>query len=168
MLNYTQRIRYKDACTQIALPTTNKQFLSICGNPKEVKRMLGLMTEIGIIQDAHTQYRFGCKESVAKTYFYFYENEQRFIKYCEDEQITAKTNVPNSVLHITPIPTNLPFSYDKVRISSDLSLLCLDDMSKDRFEKILSCLLYENYTFLDYYMNMLEKVNEFYKDTPEL
>ena len=162
--------RYNEGATIMPIPTTNKTLLGICGNSKEVSRLITFMKEIGLIAPYDETYHFGGENGRAKTYYYFYDNEKAVIEFCGQNNINAYEAL-NEVKEFLEDETIMIDSFDakQVRFSSQLLLLKPDNYSTAQFENYLTACLYRNYPELAYYQRIADKLNKYrYKDTPEL
>ena len=50
--------RVKEGTTIMPIPTTNKQMIRLCGNQREVSRLIGFMVDIGLIGVCDDSYQF--------------------------------------------------------------------------------------------------------------
>lgn len=91
--------RYSEGCTIMPIPTTSKKLISICGNHQEVSRLIKFMIEIGLVSVECEEYQYkAIKEEYnkSKSYRYYYDNEQKIIEYCRENNININI-VRNSV-----------------------------------------------------------------------
>lgn len=161
--------RYKDGATIMPIPTTNKQLISICGSQREVSRLIQFMTAIGLVSIADDTFYFGADGGKSKTYFYYRENEEKILSYCEENHIN-KYVVKN--ININPLLDKFSidnFDEKQVVFSSELHLLKPDNYSMSQFEDYLTNVLRANYPQLIHYQQLADEINEkYYKDYPEM
>ena len=167
-------IRYNEGCTKISIPTTNKRFLSICGNNREVSRIIQFMKQLNLIEVYDDNYQFNStnkKYNKSKTYKYYYENEVKLKEFCKINEIN-KINLKNFQPHNKKDFENCffqNFDTSSIRFSSKLQLLKIENISIKQFENLLSIVLYDNYPYLEYYQTLADKINKnYYKNYPEM
>lgn len=113
------------------IPTTNKHMLAIAGSPANASNLIKFMCQIGLISPECEKYRFGSryeKNNYAKTYRYYYDNEQKLLAYCEQEGIgefTTKNHARKKA-----VPTCSEIAVKDVAISSHLKLVKPKDFER--------------------------------------
>lgn len=164
--------RYSEGCTIMPIPTTSKKLISICGRQQEVSRLIKFMIEIGLVSVECEEYQYkAIKEEYnkSKLYRYYYDNEQKIIEYCKENNINinvARNSVYDTVVNRFKIDS---FDNAQVRFSSKLHLLKPDNYSVSQFEHYLTAVLYENYPLLKHYQLLADEINyKYYADYPEL
>lgn len=112
-VKYERNIRAAEGCTIMPIPTTNKHMLAIAGSPANASNLIKFMCQIGLISPECEKYRFGSryeKNNYAKTYRYYYDNEQKLIAYCllascwfmhAFAEITESVKATNKALQLT-------------------------------------------------------------------
>ncbi len=157
-------VRKKGCCTIMPIPWKSPELNKIWSN---VTRGKNLMIKIGLIQEYNGKYRFGAgRFNYGKTYAYFYENELKFIEYCEENNIKAFTIKNFNTLANTS--TNIQIDSSKVRIGTGLRLERPKGVSKPVFENEISKLIYKKYAELEYIQKLADEINEkYYVDYPE-
>ena len=83
-VKHERNIRAAEGCTVMPIPTTNKHMLAIAGSPANASNLIKFMCKIGLISPESEKYRFGSryeKNNYAKTYRYYYDNEQELLAY---------------------------------------------------------------------------------------
>ena len=144
--------------------------LAIAGSPANASNLIKFMCQIGLISPECEKYRFGSryeKNNYAKTYRYYYDNEQQLIAYCEQEGIgefTTKNHARKKA-----VPTCSEIAVKDAAISSHLKLVKPKDLSHTEFEDYVSELIYQRYPHLEAYQELVDEINEtHYSDYPEL
>ena len=149
-LAFVELVKYKrlrDAVTLMPISTNNKVYLKKFGDSKAMTRLINFMQDIGLISIANPNYRFNSKNpknNKSREFFYFHENEDALLAYCEENRIS----VPHKRTSSAPLFGRLEkgeVDVEKVRFSSKLKLKKADDFSKAEFEDLLRLALYENY-----------------------
>lgn len=175
---FTQRRRYKTGCTAIPIPTTSRQNLMIWGNKMAVSRAIDFMIEMGLITTYDEKYRFGVPYkggNYGKLYAYHKENEDKVIEYCKQEGI-EKYQIHNArppltkekIASIQATHRACSFEVSKVRFRKNLHLKKPDGVSVGQFKDYLIECLYHNYPEFWLHQQIVEKINEYYKDDPDL
>ena len=153
------------------IPTTNKHMLAITGSPANASNLIKFMCKIGLISPESEKYRFGSryeKNNYAKTYRYYYDNEQELLAYCEQEGIGEFSTKNCTRRKDAAIPDNLQISVKDVAISSHLKLMKPEGLSHTEFEDYVSELIYQRYPHLEAYQELVDEINEtHYSDYPE-
>lgn len=169
-VKYERNIRAAEGCTIMPIPTTNKHMLAIAGSPANASNLIKFMCQIGLISPECEKYRFGSryeKNNYAKTYRYYYDNEQKLLAYCEQEGIgefTTKNHARKKA-----VPTCSEIAVKDVAISSHLKLMKPKNLSHTEFEHYVSELIYQRYPYLESYQKLVDEINEtYYSDYPEL
>ncbi len=170
-VNNIKHRRSKTKCTIMTIPVKNKTNLAIWGSDKSVSNGIALMKKIGLISIENEMFRHHArnkKDNMAKTYRYYYENEQKLLQYCSTHGIEA-AKVENHIYKIDPSkPYRTDIDPSKVRFSHQLRLSKPSDMSVSEFEEALSLCLYENYPELTLHIDKANEMNDkFYRDYPE-
>lgn len=138
-VKYERNIRAAEGCTIMPIPTTNKHMLAIAGSPANASNLIKFMCQIGLISPECEKYRFGSryeKNNYAKTYRYYYDNEQKLLAYCEQEGIgefTTKNHARKKA-----VPTCSEIAVKDVAISSHLKLVKPKDLAHTEFEDYIS------------------------------
>lgn len=175
-----QRRRIRNTCTVMPIAITSAENLSIWGTEKNVSRAVDKMIEIGLISEHNEEYRFNAPfpyddENRCKTYKYYYENEQKFIAYCEAHDI--KKFKPVNVTELTEKDKKTiakvndrykQFKIEDVVFSSNLKLVKPIDVSTAEFETYLTWCLYNNYSEFRFHQIKVDEINDrYYKEYPE-
>ena len=166
--------RKKGVCTIMPISSTSKDLKKIWTN---VFRGRELMEEIGLIRIYSDEYnRFG-RRTFAKLYMYFYENELKFINYCEKNNISEldldlKEKENDEIVESDEINEDDEIDdvldETKVKIGKGLYLKKPASISCSEFEKQLLEIFKTNYPEYQKYKNMVDEMNEkYYKDKPE-
>ena len=144
--------------------------LAIAGSPANASNLIKFMCQIGLISPECEKYRFGSryeKNNYAKTYRYYYDNEQKLLAYCEQDGIgefTTKNHARKKA-----VPTCSEIAVKDVAISSHLKLVKPKDLSHTEFEDYISELIYQRYPHLEAYQELVDEINEtHYSEYPEL
>ena len=170
-VKYERNIRAAEGCTVMPIPTTNKHMLAIAGSPANASNLIKFMCKIGLISPESEKYRFGSryeKNNYAKTYRYYYDNEQELLAYCEQEGIGEFSTKNCTRRKDAAIPDNLQISVKDVAISSHLKLMKPEGLSHTEFEDYVSELIYQRYPHLEAYQELVDEINEtHYSDYPE-
>lgn len=170
-VKYERNIRAAEGCTVMPIPTTNKHMLAITGSPANASNLIKFMCKIGLISPESEKYRFGSryeKNNYAKTYRYYYDNEQELLAYCEQEGIGEFSTKNCTRRKDAAIPDNLQISVKDVAISSHLKLMKPEGLSHTEFEDYVSELIYQRYPHLEAYQELVDEINEtHYSDYPE-
>ena len=169
-VKYERNIRAAEGCTIMPIPTTNKHMLAIAGSPANASNLIKFMCQIGLISPECEKYRFGSryeKNNYAKTYRYYYDNEQKLLAYCEQDGIgefTTKNHARKKA-----VPTCSEIAVKDVAISSHLKLVKPKDLSHTEFEDYISELIYQRYPHLEAHQELVDEINEtHYSEYPEL
>ena len=94
VLAFIDMVKYKrlaHGCTIMPIASTNKKLVSICGSQRNVSNMIKFMISIGLLDEENKDYQFNATQeeyNKAKTYRYYYDNEQRIQQYkqvCDKE-----------------------------------------------------------------------------------
>lgn len=175
---FTQHRRYKTGCTAMPIPTTSRQNLMIWGNKMAVSRAIKFMIEMGLITVHDEKYRFGVPYkggNYGKLYAYYKDNEDKVIEYCKGHGIEKyeirNARAPMTKEQITKIQEThqvKTFEISEVRFGKNLTLKKPDGVSAGLFVDYLTECLYHNYPEFLLHQQIVDKINEFYKDTPEL
>jgi hypothetical protein len=97
IIDELKKYRYRSGCTLLELSCTYYKYLDICGTKTTVGSDFDLMVEIGLMKVWLDKNRFGAgKENYSSCYLYFKENEDKFIKYCNDNNIFINNNKLNN------------------------------------------------------------------------
>ena len=170
-VKHERNIRAAEGCTVMPIPTTNKHMLAITGSPANASNLIKFMCKIGLISPESEKYRFGSryeKNNYAKTYRYYYDNEQELLAYCEQEGIGEFSTKNCTRRKDAAIPDNLQISVKDVAISSHLKLMKPEGLSHTEFEDYVSELIYQRYPHLEAYQELVDEINEtHYSDYPE-
>lgn len=170
-VKHERNIRAAEGCTVMPIPTTNKHMLAIAGSPANASNLIKFMCQIGLISPECEKYRFGSryeKNNYAKTYRYYYDNEQKLLVYCEQEGI-GEFSTKNCTRRNITVPACSEISVKDVAISSHLKLVKPKDLSHTEFEDYISELIYQRYPHLEAYQELVDEINEtHYSDYPEL
>ena len=163
--------RVKEGTTIMPIPTTNKQMIRLCGNQREVSRLIGFMVDIGLIGVYDDSYQFKAhraEDNKSKTYYYYYENEVRLLEWCKEKGIEKVEGVMKNVIKNKNCG-EIFADREKVRFRSNLKLMKPQDMSVKDFEGVLLNCLYENYKGLRSYQEKADVINEkYYSGMPEM
>ena len=163
--------RVKEGTTIMPIPTTNKQMIRLCGNQREVSRLIGFMVDIGLIGVYDDSYQFKAhraEDNKSKTYYYYYENEVRLSEWCKEKGIEKVEGVMKNVIKNKNCG-EIFADREKVRFRSNLKLMKPQDMSVKDFEGVLLNCLYENYKGLRSYQEKADVINEkYYSGMPEM
>ena len=176
-IDYVKRIRYKTGCTAIPIPTTSRRNLMIWGNKMAVSRAIDFMIEMGLITTYDEKYRFGVPYkggNYGKLYAYHKENEDKVIEYCKQEGI-EKYEIHNArppltkekILSIQATHHTCSFEVSEVRFARNLTLKKPAGVSAGQFINYLTECLYHNYPEFLLHQQIVDKINEYYKDYPE-
>jgi len=165
-------LRFSQGCTIIPVSCNNKRLKSICGNSKEVSRLIQFMKQIGLLKDEDTSYQFNSTISnynKSKTYQYFYDNEIKIKEYCTANNIYIyRERNYKERSYIDTVVDIFAFEPSQVKFSSKLHLLKPTGMSNQKFEDILTSILYDNYPELSEYQKLADRINDtFFLDYPE-
>ena len=136
-VKHERNIRAAEGCTVMPIPTTNKHMLAIAGSPANASNLIKFMCKIGLISPESEKYRFGSryeKNNYAKTYRYYYDNEQELLAYCEQEGIGEFSTKNCTRRKDAAIPDNLQIGIKDVAISSHLKLVKPKNLSRTEFE----------------------------------
>ena len=163
--------RVKEGTTIMPIPTTNKQMIRLCGNQREVSRLIGFMVDIGLIGVYDDSYQFKAhraEDNKSKTYYYYYENEVRLLEWCKEKGIEKVEGGMKNVIKNKNCG-EIFADREKVRFRSNLKLMKPQDMSVKDFEGVLLNCLYENYKGLRPYQEKADVINEkYYSGMPEM
>lgn len=163
--------RVKEGTTIMPIPTTNKQMIRLCGNQREVSRLIGFMVDIGLIGVYDDSYQFKAhraEDNKSKIYYYYYENEVRLLEWCKEKGIEKVEGVMKNVIKNKNCG-EIFADREKVRFRSNLKLMKPQDMSVKDFEGVLLNCLYENYKGLRSYQEKADVINEkYYSGMPEM
>lgn len=163
--------RVKEGTTIMPIPTTNKQMIRLCGNQREVSRLIGFMVDIGLIGVYDDSYQFKAhraEDNKSKIYYYYYENEVRLLEWCKEKGIEKVEGVMKNVIKNKNCG-EIFADREKVRFRSNLKLMKPQDMSVKDFEGVLLDCLYENYKGLRSYQEKADVINEkYYSGMPEM
>ena len=163
--------RVKEGTTIMPIPTTNKQMIRLCGNQREVSRLIGFMVDIGLIGVYDDSYQFKAhraEDNKSKIYYYYYENEVRLLEWCKEKGIEKVEGVMKNVIKNKNCG-EIFADREKVRFRSNLKLMNPQDMSVKDFEGVLLNCLYENYKGLRSYQEKADVINEkYYSGMPEM
>lgn len=163
--------RVKEGTTIMPIPTTNKQMIRLCGNQREVSRLIGFMVDIGLIGVYDDSYQFKAhraEDNKSKIYYYYYENEVRLSEWCKEKGIEKVEGVMKNVIKNKNCG-EIFADREKVRFRSNLKLMKPQDMSVKDFEGVLLNCLYENYKGLRSYQEKADVINEkYYSGMPEM
>lgn len=175
VLAFMDMVKYKrlaHGCTIMPIASTNKRLISICGSKMNVSRMIKSMINIGLLEEEDTTFQFGADKegyNKSRTYRYYYDNEQKLIKYCKENNINkyvVVNNIYGTVCNKFKIEN---FDHQKVRFSSQLHLLKPDNYSVTQFEHYIAGVLYQNYPYLAHYQDLADEINaKYYADCPEM
>ncbi|MEE1085007.1 MAG: hypothetical protein UH850_14870 [Paludibacteraceae bacterium] len=175
VLAFIDMVKYKrlaHGCTIMPIATTNKKFISICGSKMNASRMIKSMINIGLLEEEDITFQFGANQegyNKSRTYRYYYDNEQKLIKYCKENNINkyvVVNNIYSTVCNKFKIEN---FDHQKVRFSSQLHLLKPDNYSVTQFENYITGVLYQNYPYLAHYQDLADEINaKYYADCPEM
>ena len=136
--------------------------LAIAGSPANASNLIKFMCQIGLISPECGKYRFGSryeKNNYAKTYRYYYDNEQKLIAYCEQEGI-GEFSTKNCTRRNITVPACSEISVKDAAISSHLKLVKPKDLSHTEFEDYVSELIYQRYPHLEAYQELVDEINE--------
>lgn len=175
-----QKIRVRNACTIMPIAVTSNEYLSIWGSEKNISRAVDTMIRIGLIGEHDETYRHHAPalyedENRSKTYKYFYENELKFIAYCEQHKI-KEFNPENVTEYSKKVKKTIAkvdseykeFKIEDVIFSSNLKLMKPLGVSESDFETYLTYCLYSNYPEFKFHQMKVDEINEnYYKDYPE-
>ncbi len=175
-----QKRRVSNGCTIMPIAVTANENLAIWDSEKNVSRAVDKMIEIGLLSPHNEEYRFNAPfpyedENRCKTYKYFYKNEQKFIEYCNVNNIKQFKPVNHSELTEKVKETidkvngqHREFKIEDVVFSSNLKLVKPIDISTAEFETYLTYCLYNNYPEFEFHQIKVDEINEkYYKDYPE-
>lgn len=178
VLAFIDMVKYKrlaHGCTIMPVASTNKKFISICGSQQNASNMIKYMVKIGLLGEEDTTYQFNATKegyNKAKTYRYYYDNEQKVKAYCKENNINKYVVLNNKQLRTHTVVQKFRienFDNDQVRFSSQLHLLKPDNYSTTQFESYIEAVLYRNYPYLAYYQEMADIINEtYYSDCSEM
>ena len=178
VLAFIDMVKYKrlaHGCTIMPIASTNKKLVSICGSQRNVSNMIKFMISIGLLDEENKDYQFNATQeeyNKAKTYRYYYDNEQRIQEYCKENNINKYVIKNNNKSHIHTVVEKFKienFENEQVRFSSQLHLLKPDNYSVTQFENYITNILYQNYPYLSYYQELADSINEkYYADYPEM
>lgn len=165
--------RVRGGTTIMPIPTTNKQMIRLCGNQREVSRLIGFMVDIGLIRVCDDNYQFKAykaEDNKSKTYYYYYENEVKLLGWCKEKGIEGIKGVMKNVIDEEIKNKNCGGEIrGDVRFRSNLKLVRPQDMSVKDFEGMLLNCLYENYKGLRPYQEKADAINEkYYSGMPEM
>ena len=180
-VEYVQKIRFKNGCTIIPIPTTSNRNLMIWGYPMAITRGKKLMEEMGLITVYDNSFRFCAYEggSYGKLYAYYEENERKLIQYCKENGIykhvvknTREFNDEGEAekfeITFDSVESSKTFDVSEVRFGKGLTLEKPKGVSFADFDDYLTCCLYKNYPELEFHQMKADEINErFYKDYPE-
>lgn len=170
-IDSVKHIRYTDACTVMPVSCKSKRLISICGNFKEVSRLISFMCCVGLLEVEDNNYQYNADNSAynkCKTYRYYIENEENIKAYCDTHNINTYivSNTYDTVADIFAIES---FDASKVLFNSKLHLLKPSNFSVSDFESYLIGCLYANYPLLRKYQELADQINRtYYRDYPEL
>lgn len=179
VMAFVDMVRYKrvkEGVTIMPIPTTNKQMIRICGNQREVSRLIGFMEGLGLIGVCDDSYQFKAyrvEDNKSKTYYYYYENEVRLLGWCKEKGIEGLKGVMKNAITVEKDKNKtcgeIFVSREKVRFRSNLKLVRPQDMSVREFEGLLLDCLYENYKGLRAHQEKADAINEkYYAGMPEM
>ena len=182
-INYQKHLRYAEGCTIIPIPTTKKELIAIFGNQPSVSKAIDDMKEIGLISTETIRFTPGRRKQpgIAKTYRYYYDNEQKLIEYCRELEIepyqvdrdnlyieVSDSGIERREMYslvyknsqsITPVTLE-----DSVKISNHLFIPRPVHFSKKGFEEFLVHCLLKKYPSYDFYAQEVLEINKHYKD----
>lgn len=163
--------RVKEGTTIMPIPTTNRQMIRLCGNQREVSRLIGFMVDIGLIGVCDDSYQFKAhraEDNKSKTYYYYYENEVKLLGWCKEKGIEGLKGIMKNIREEKNCGEIFVNKGD-VRFRSNLKLMRPQNMSVKDFEGALLDCLYENYKGLRPYQEKADAINEkYYNDMPEM
>lgn len=169
-IEYTKRKRIGNGCTALPIPTTSSVNLMIWGYPMAVSRAIKLMEEIGLIKIFSDTYRWGVPYkggNYGKTYAYFKENEDKFIQYCQENNISKfqTKNVEEikdekQIKKIVYVDETKKFDVSEVRFGKGLKLEKPNGVSKTDFMAYLTQCLYINYPEFLFHQMKVDEINE--------
>lgn len=178
VMAFIDMVKYKrlaHGCTIMPIASTNKKFISICGSQRNASNLIRFMIDLGLLDEEDTNYQFNATQegyNKSKTYRYYYENEEKILKYCEENDINKYVIKNNNKSHIHTVVEKFRienFENEQVRFSSNLHLLKPDNYSVTQFENYIESILYQNYPMLSYYQELADNINEkYYGDYPEM
>lgn len=178
VLAFIDMVKYKrlaHGCTIMPIATTNKKFISICGSQRNASNLIKFMIKLGLLAEEDTTYQFNAMQeeyNKSKTYRYYYDNEQKIQKYCEENNINKYTIKNSRQSHIHTVVEKFKienFEEDQVKFSSHLHLLKPDNYSITQFENYIENILYQNYPSLAHYQELADYINEtYYANCPEM
>ena len=178
VLAFIDMVKYKrlaHGCTIMPIASTNKKFISICGSQRNASNLIKYMIDLGLLDEEDTEYQFNATQegyNKSKTYRYYYDNEQKIIKYCEENDINKYVIRNNKISHIHTVVERFRienFESEQVRFSSHLHLLKPDNYSVTQFENYIESILYQNYPYLAHYQELADNINEkYYAEYPEM
>ena len=164
--------RLAHGCTIMPIASTNQRLIKICGSQRNVSNLIQFMLKIGLlsVEDQHYQFNASIeKYNKAKTYRYYYDNEEKIKEYCRNKDIhkyETKNILTNTVVEKFRI---IDFDNQQVRFSSKLHLTKPEDYSVSNFETYLLGILYKNYPQLAHYQQLADYLNEtYYADDPHM
>lgn len=175
-----QRLRTSEGCTVMPISVTSACNLAIFGGEMGVSRAINKMIEIGILGEYDETYRFNApfpydNENRSKRYKYYYDNEQKFLNYCERNGI--EKYMPVNKVKFTEEEIKIvesvsreyrEFEIEDVRFSSNLKLVMPLGVKPADFEIFLLWCLHRNYPLFGFYQNKINELNEkYYKDYPQ-
>ena len=171
-IDLTKPKRYAEGCTIMPIPTTSKRLISICGNQREVSRLISFMINIGLLEIESNEYQYNSDQeeyNKSKTYRYYFDNEKIIEEYCIKNDINkyiVRNYIYNPVVDKIFIDS---FDNSQVRFSSKLHLLKPDNYSIAQFEDYLTDVLYDNYPLLNHYQKLADEINDkYYANYPEM
>lgn len=160
--------RKKFVCTVFPISSTDKSLLKIWSN---VHRGRKLMDEIGLIRTYSDEFKRTGKATFAKRYMWFYENEVKFLEYCDANGIEPlDIDLSEGEEEAEDEGDSADFVLDetKVRIGKGLYLRKPTGMSCGEFEKKLLEVFKKNYPEYQHYADLVREINEkYYSDKPE-
>lgn len=180
-IEYVQKIRFKNGCTIIPIPTTSRRNLMIWGYPMAITRAIDFMEEMGLITVYDDSYRFCAYEggSYGKLYAYYEENERKLIQYCKENEIYKhivknirefkdEDEFENLEITFDSVESSKTFDKSEVRFGKGLTLEKPKGVSFSDFNDYLTSCLYENYPELLFHQTKADEINDrFYKEYPE-
>ena len=85
-IDSVKSIRFSEGITIMPVSVTNRRLLSIFGSEMQISRAIQYMKEIGLLADYNTMYFYhSIKRS--RTYAYSKDTEDKFKKYCKQNNI---------------------------------------------------------------------------------
>lgn len=172
ILTFIENIQYRlpeGRRPSLPISTRDEKNLAIWGSPRSVTAAIKRMVGIGLLRIETADARFERADTRScYTYYYYRENEEKFIQFCKDNHIEPFVIKDSESKKVKKPYLISDFDKSKVMIGTCSELKKPDGISDERFKEFLTECLYEKYPQIKYYKKLVDEMNKvYYKDYPQ-